>query len=81
MRTLTNICAHQNEDSPVDAQASEEKQAQDDKWAEGAPGQTSEAETKPDQKEKPSQKQGDESPSDLGEARQTSKVRKQVGSP
>ena len=64
----------------MDAQASEEKEAKGDQWAEGAPGQTSEAETTPEQKEKPSQK-GDESPSDLGEARQTSKVRIPVGSP
>lgn len=73
----------QNEDSPVDAQASEEKQAKDDKGTEDAPSQTSdsEAESKPDQKETSSQKEGGDSPSDLGEARQTSKVRKLVGSP
>ncbi|EPS97561.1 hypothetical protein FOMPIDRAFT_1025004 [Fomitopsis schrenkii] len=58
-----------NEDSPVDAQTSEEKQAKDDKGVEGAP----EAETKPDPKDKPSEKKGDESPSDLGDARKTSK--------
>ncbi|KAH9841782.1 uncharacterized protein C8Q71DRAFT_738796 [Rhodofomes roseus] len=62
-----------NEDSPPDAQAAEEKKAKDGKWAEGAPGQTSEAETKPEQKEKPTEKKGGEAPSDLGDARKTSK--------
>ncbi|KZT67231.1 hypothetical protein DAEQUDRAFT_729263 [Daedalea quercina L-15889] len=62
-----------NEDSPPDAQAAEEKKAKDDKWAEGAPGQTEEAEKKPDQKEKPSEKKGGEAPSNLGDARETSK--------
>lgn len=70
MLTLTHIC-NQNEDSPVDAQASEEKPAKDDKEADSAP----EAETKPDEKDTPSEKKRDESPSDLGDARQTSKVR------
>ena len=65
----------------MDAQASEEKQAKDDKWAEGAPGQTSEAETKPDQKEKPGrshtgtfQDSSDDGPTNLGDARKSAKV-------
>ena len=60
---------------PPDAQAAEEKKAKDDKSAEGAPGQTEEAEKKPDQKEKPSEKKDAEAPSDLGDARKTAKVR------
>ncbi|KAI0629741.1 hypothetical protein C8Q77DRAFT_1138165 [Trametes polyzona] len=59
---------------PEDAQRAEEK---DDQFADGAPGQTSEAETKPDQKEKPGrshtgtlQSEDDSGPTDLGDARE-----------
>ncbi|KAI0647817.1 hypothetical protein C8Q79DRAFT_1008220 [Trametes meyenii] len=55
-----------NADVPEDAQRAEE---QDAKFAEGAPGQTSEAETDHEQKEKPSART-DTAPTDLGEARE-----------
>ncbi|KAI0763579.1 hypothetical protein BD413DRAFT_665554 [Trametes elegans] len=63
---------------PEDAQRAE---AQDAKYSEGAPGQTSEAETDHEQKEKPGRPhtgtfQGDEDggPTDLGDARESAKV-------
>ncbi|KAI0330463.1 hypothetical protein GY45DRAFT_1323594 [Cubamyces sp. BRFM 1775] len=62
---------------PEDAQRAEEH---DDKFSQGAPGQTEEAETKPDQKEKPGkphtgtlQSDEDSGPTDLGDAREKAK--------
>ncbi|KAI0754698.1 hypothetical protein C8Q80DRAFT_1266287 [Daedaleopsis nitida] len=62
---------------PEDAQRSEDH---DTTYASGAPGQTEEAESKPDQKEKPGrshqgtfQNEGDNGPTDLGDARQGAK--------
>ncbi|KAI0667761.1 hypothetical protein C8Q78DRAFT_1082050 [Trametes maxima] len=55
-----------NADVPEDAQRAEEHDA---KFAEGAPGQTSEAETDHEQKEKPSART-DTAPTDIGEARE-----------
>ncbi|KAI8994231.1 hypothetical protein BD414DRAFT_481827 [Trametes punicea] len=59
---------------PEDAQRAEE---QDAKFASGAPGQTAEAETKPDQKEKPGrphtgtlQSDEDSGPTNMGDARE-----------
>ncbi|KAH9851688.1 hypothetical protein C2E23DRAFT_886245 [Lenzites betulinus] len=61
-------------DVPEDAQRAEEH---DDKFADGAPGQTAEAETDHEQKEKPGrsrsgtiQSEGDSGPTDLGDARE-----------
>ncbi|KAI0662171.1 hypothetical protein C8Q70DRAFT_963368 [Cubamyces menziesii] len=65
---------------PEDAQRAEE---QDDKFSQGAPGQTEEAETKPDQKEKPGkshtgtlQSDEDSGPTNLGDAREQAKSEK-----
>jgi len=65
-----------NEDSPKDAQDHEEAGSKDAKFEDGAPSQTSEAETKPDQKEKPGeshtgtlQSEDDTGPSKVGDAR------------
>ncbi|OSD07457.1 hypothetical protein PYCCODRAFT_1430701 [Trametes coccinea BRFM310] len=59
---------------PEDAQRAEEN---DKKFAEGAPGQTAEAETKPDQKEMPGhhhagtlQSDSDDGPTNMGDARE-----------
>ncbi|CDO76699.1 hypothetical protein BN946_scf184975.g8 [Trametes cinnabarina] len=59
---------------PEDAQRAEENDA---KFADGAPGQTAEAETKPDQKEKPGhhhagtlQSDDDSGPTNMGDARE-----------
>ncbi|KAH9948869.1 hypothetical protein B0H21DRAFT_205986 [Amylocystis lapponica] len=68
-----------NEDSPQDAQNEEEEDA---KFNSGSPGQTSEAEINPDQKERPSDKprtgtlQSDEEsgPTNLGDAREKATV-------
>ncbi|KAJ8468501.1 hypothetical protein ONZ51_g9604 [Trametes cubensis] len=56
---------------------------QDDKFSQGAPGQTEEAETKPDQKEKPGkshtgtlQSDEDSGPTNLGDAREQAKSEK-----
>ncbi|OJT14701.1 hypothetical protein TRAPUB_8754 [Trametes pubescens] len=64
-------------DSPADAQRAEEHDA---KFSQGAPGQTAEAETEHEQKEKPGsshsgtvQSEGDSGPTDLGDAREKSK--------
>ncbi len=69
----------QDSDSPADAQRAEEHDA---KFSQGAPGQTAEAETEHEQKEKPGsshsgtvQSEGDSGPTDLGDAREKSKVR------
>ncbi|KAI0926804.1 hypothetical protein AcW1_007787 [Taiwanofungus camphoratus] len=67
-----------NADAPADAQAEEEKQG---KYTSGAPGQTAEAESKPDQNEKPSrsahtgslQSDEDSGPTNMGDARKTAK--------
>ncbi|EIW59406.1 uncharacterized protein TRAVEDRAFT_28588 [Trametes versicolor FP-101664 SS1] len=64
-------------DSPADAQRAEEHDA---KFSQGAPGQTADAETEHEQKEKPGssksgtvQGEGDKGPTDLGDAREKSK--------
>ncbi|EMD40156.1 hypothetical protein CERSUDRAFT_112365 [Gelatoporia subvermispora B] len=69
-----------NDDSPKDAQDSEQSQAKDGKFAEGAPGQSEEAESKPDQNEKPGethtgtlQSDEDSGPSKVTDAREHAK--------
>ncbi|KAI9058111.1 hypothetical protein FKP32DRAFT_1606637 [Trametes sanguinea] len=70
---LTRGRPEQKSNIPEDAQRAEEN---DKKFAEGAPGQTAEAETKPDQKEKPGhhhagtlQSDDDDGPTNMGDAR------------
>lgn len=69
----------QSNDLPPDAQAQEE---QDAKFSSGSPGMTSEAESKPDQKEEPQtqshtgtlQSDEDSGPTNIGDARQAAAV-------
>jgi hypothetical protein len=81
-----NFCLSQTQDAPKEAAQAEIEAAESTKFDDGAPGQTSEAETDHEQKEKPhaepkkgtlqDDQDSEPRPTDLGEAReQTMKVR------
>ena len=80
--TLSNkpdaLATEKKANLPEDAQREE---ARDATYGSGAPGQTEEAENKPDQKEKPGHSpqgtfkdEGESGPTDIGEAREGAKV-------